>query len=66
MSLCHWPICYDTSVNKYGTLHTVHPQKSEKHTVQLKQMKITILYLNSQHFYTNKIQSLPQGNDEFQ
>jgi len=57
---------YDTSVNKYGTLHTVHPQKSEKHTVQLKQMKITILYLNSQHFYTNKIQSLPQGNDEFQ
>jgi hypothetical protein len=33
-----------------NTLHTVHPQKSEKHNVQLKQVKITVLYLNSQHF----------------
>ena len=47
-------------------LHTVHPQKSEKHTVQLKPVKITILYLSSQHFYTNKTQSLPGGIDEFQ
>jgi len=53
ISLCHWPICYDTFVNKYDTLHTVHPQKSEKHTIQLKQVKITKLYLISKHFYTN-------------
>jgi len=64
MSLCNRPICYDTFV-KYYTLHAVHPQKSEKHNVQLKQVKITIIYLSSQHFYTNKIQSLPWGIDEF-
>jgi len=66
MSLCHWPICCDTSVNKYDTLHTVHPRKSEKHTVQLKKVKNTMLYLSSKHFYTNKIQTMPQGIDEFQ
>jgi YbbR domain-containing protein len=57
---------YDvTFVNKYYTLHTVHTQKSEKHNAQLKQVKITVLYLNSQYFYTNKTQPLPQGIDEF-
>jgi hypothetical protein len=55
MSLRNRPIRYYTFVNKYYTLHTLHPQKSEKHNVQLKQVKITILYLSSQHFYTNKI-----------
>jgi hypothetical protein len=65
MSLCNRPICYVTFVNKYYTLHTVHPQKSEIHNVQLKQVKITILYLNSQYFYTNETQPLPRGIDEF-
>jgi len=65
MSLSISPICYNNFVNRYLKLHKMHPQKSEKHKVQLKQVKITILYLSSQHFYTNKIQLLPRDIDEF-
>jgi hypothetical protein len=65
MSLRFMPICYNKFVNIYHNLIKMHPQKSEKHNMQLKQVKITILYLNSQHFYTNKMQLLQRDIDEF-